>query len=48
MVVHEKLVNFYKGFKDDAHPMAILVFPIRFEVKKILDRSLWCFVSIHA
>lgn len=25
MIIHEKLIQFYKGFKDGAHPMAILV-----------------------
>jgi citrate synthase len=25
MMVHEKLIQFYKGFKSDAHPMAIMV-----------------------
>ena len=25
MMVNEKLVEFYKGFKSDSHPMAILV-----------------------
>lgn len=25
MMVHEKIVDFYKGFQSDAHPMAIMV-----------------------
>jgi citrate synthase len=25
MLIHEKLVDFYKGFKANAHPMAIMV-----------------------
>lgn len=25
MMVHEKLISFFRGFKSDAHPMAIMV-----------------------
>lgn len=25
MMINEKIINFYKGFKSEAHPMAIMV-----------------------
>lgn len=28
MLIHEQMISFYKGFKTDAHPMAIMVINI--------------------